>query len=155
MYKTKIIKFNFILDILDELMIRDKSAGGIVLNPQKEIVLVNNKGKSWTYPKGHIESGENALKAAKREIHEETGIRNLQLIKKLGSYERSKLKRDNINYYTKIKKISMFLFKTNQINLNPVDPNNPLALWVQKENVYDLLTYDEDKAFFLTVKSVI
>lgn len=49
----------------------------------------------------------------------------------------------------------MYLFKTNQINLNPVDPNNPLALWVQKENVYDLLTYDEDKDFFLTVKSMI
>lgn len=47
-------------------MIRDKSAGGIVLNAQNEIVLVNNKGKSWKYPKGHIESGENTLKAAKR-----------------------------------------------------------------------------------------
>lgn len=129
-------------------MIRDKSAGGIVLNPQKEIVLVNNKGKSWTYPKGHIESGENALKAAKREIQEETGIKNLEFIKKLGSYERSKVKQDSNNYYIKIKEISMFLFKADQMNLNPEDPSNPLALWVQKENIYDLLTYDEDKDFF-------
>lgn len=136
-------------------MIRDKSAGGIVLNPQKEIVLVNNKGKSWTFPKGHIESEENALKAAKREIHEETGIKNLQLIKKLGSYERTKVKREKNDYYTKVKEISMFLFKTDQISLNPVDPSNPLALWVQKENIYDLLTYDEDKDFFLTIKSMI
>ncbi|TXT61418.1 MAG: hypothetical protein BAJALOKI2v1_30038 [Promethearchaeota archaeon] len=130
-------------------MIRNKSAGGIVLNKENKIIIVNNKGKSWTYPKGHIEEGETALEAAKREIYEETGVKTLKLIKSLNSYERVKFKRKNNSFYSKIKEIFMFVFETDQDDLVPFDSSNPLALWVPKEDVIDLLTYKEDKSFFL------
>lgn len=54
------------------------SAGGLVLknNPVK-ILMVRVKNlqgrKVWTFPKGHLEKGENAVQAALREVREETG----------------------------------------------------------------------------------
>ncbi|MBI4063141.1 MAG: NUDIX domain-containing protein [Elusimicrobia bacterium] len=52
------------------------SAGG-VLYDQSKILLIeveNLQGKVvWTFPKGHIETGEDARMAALREVEEETG----------------------------------------------------------------------------------
>ena len=49
-------------------------AGGIVINPLRGVVLVNQNNNSWSLPKGHVETGETTLEAAIREIKEETGI---------------------------------------------------------------------------------
>ena len=34
----------------------------------------------WSFPKGHAEDGESGLETAKRELQEETGISNIELI---------------------------------------------------------------------------
>lgn len=47
----------------------------------KFLVLYHNDFKIYVYPGGHIESGESILEAAKREIIEETGLRNFKQIK--------------------------------------------------------------------------
>ncbi len=49
----------------------------------------------------------------------------------------------------------MFLFKTNQEVLKPIDPENPEARWVEKEKVAELLTHTKDKEFFLSVMNKI
>lgn len=35
----------------------------------------------WGFPKGHAEKGESPLEAAKRELHEESGLKVLQLLR--------------------------------------------------------------------------
>ena len=65
-------------------MRKTKSAGGVVLNKNGEVLIVNQHGNSWSLPKGHIEEGEEILEAAKRETYEESGIKNLTYIKDLG-----------------------------------------------------------------------
>lgn len=45
----------------------------------------------------------------------------------------------------------MFLFRTNEEDLNPVDADNPEARWVEKEKVAGILTRQEDKDFFLKI----
>jgi 8-oxo-dGTP pyrophosphatase MutT (NUDIX family) len=49
------------------------------VNSKGEVLVANQKGKSWPLPKGHIGPGEDALAAARREIFEETGISQLIL----------------------------------------------------------------------------
>jgi len=54
---------------------------------------------------------------------------------------------------SQLKKIHMLLFRTNQTELKPVDPSNPEARWVKKEEVENLLTHAKDQDFFASVKS--
>lgn len=132
---------------------KTKSAGGVVKNSKGEILVVNQWGKSWSLPKGHIDDGEDMVSAAKREIYEESGIKeeNLEFIKELGDYKRYKSGNDK----SELKHIFIFLFKTDSTKLNPVDPHNPKARWVPKEKVVDLLTFKKDKEFFLKIKDKI
>lgn len=129
-----------------------RSAGGVIVNLQGEVLVVSQKGTSWSFPKGHIEGEESALDAAKREIYEESGVIDLEFIKDLGSYRRYKIGKDGKGEDTsEIKTITLFLFKTNQNILKPVDPENPEARWVVKSEVTDLLTHPKDKEFFLSI----
>ena len=57
------------------------AAGGVVLVDDK-IVAINRNGIP-DLPKGHIERGESPDTAALREVEEETGLSNLQIIKPL------------------------------------------------------------------------
>lgn len=52
------------------------TAGGIVFNGDKVLVLRNLKGV-WVFPKGHVELGESHEQAALREVLEESGLHAL------------------------------------------------------------------------------
>ena len=126
------------------------SAGGIVLDKKGRVLIVNQNNDSWSFPKGHINFGEETLNAARREIYEESGLQNLEFVRSLGSYKRHKMV-GGLNDRSEIKKIHMFLFKTDQEKLKPIDPNNPEAVWVDREKVTEVLTIPKDKKFFLKV----
>ncbi|AEB11380.1 NUDIX hydrolase [Marinithermus hydrothermalis] len=49
-------------------------AGGVVFNPQGEVLLIRDANGYWVFPKGHLEPGETPEAAAVREVREETGI---------------------------------------------------------------------------------
>jgi ADP-ribose pyrophosphatase YjhB (NUDIX family) len=136
-------------------MIQTKSAGGVVLNPKGEVIIVSQHGTSWSLPKGHVEEGEDSLSAARREIYEESGVRELELITALGSYGRHRIGRDGGEDRSELKTIELFLFRTRQTSLSPVDAENPEALWVGLEEVAELLTHPKDREFFLSVIEII
>lgn len=127
------------------------SAGGVVLNSEGKILVVSQHGTSWSLPKGHIDDGEDALTAAKREIFEEAGIQRIEFVKALGDYQRFKIGKDGADDTSELKTISMFLFKSDEETLKPVDPANPEARWIKREEAANLLTHPKDKEFFLKV----
>ena len=129
-------------------MIHTESAGGVVLDGEGRVLVVSQRGTSWSLPKGHVEEGEDNLTAARREIQEESGVSELELIRGLGSYSRHRLGRDGREETSELKTIHMFLFKTRETELKPLDPHNPVALWVEKGRVASLLTHPKDAAFF-------
>ena len=126
-----------------------ESAGGIVLGINKKIILVNQNHDSWSLPKGHIDPGENALEAARREIYEESGIKKLKFVKNLGHYERYKIGLDGKDDYSELKRIHLFLFSTSETVLNPIDPMNPEARWCNLDEALSLLTHQADKDYVL------
>ena len=134
-------------------MIIRESAGGVVLNPLGQVLVVNQNGDSWSLPKGHLDPGEDELTAARREIHEESGICELVLSKKLGVYERPRIALKGASDPAPIKRITLFLFTTTETKLEPVDPQNPEARWVDRSQVAELLTHPKDKEFFLSILS--
>lgn len=120
-----------------------------MLNNKGEILVVSQRGDSWSMPKGHIDNGEDAITAAKREVYEESGISKLEMVKELGNYRRYKIGKNGIGEdKSELKTIIMFLFSTPENSIHPVDPENPEARWVPKEKVCDLLTHPKDKEFF-------
>lgn len=129
-----------------------RSAGGVVMNGDSKILVVNQRGTSWSLPKGHIDPGEDAVTAAKREIGEESGIRELELIRELGTYQRYRIGVNGGEDRSELKTITMFLFQTKQEALKPSDPNNPEARWVARADVAKLLTHPKDKEFFLSIR---
>jgi ADP-ribose pyrophosphatase YjhB (NUDIX family) len=136
-------------------MKRTRSAGGVVTNHEGKVLVVSQHRTSWSLPKGHIDSGEDALTAAKREIYEESGIRELEFVRELGTYERYRIGVDGGDDPSELKVITMFLFRTAQKSLRPVDPENPEARWVEKAKVAGLLTHEKDKEFFHGVASTL
>ena len=125
-----------------------KCAGGIIYNDKNEVVIVNQNHDSWSLPKGHVDPGESSLEAAVREIYEETGIKKPTYIRSLGKFKRYRIGLDGNDDLSELKTIAIYLFKSNQINLQPIDPNNPEAIWVNVEEAYKLLSHKEDKSFF-------
>ena len=123
-------------------------AGGIVINPNKGIILVNQNNDSWSLPKGHVENDESIIDAAKREIFEESGVKKIKMIKPLGSYNRYRIGLTGKDDISELKTIHMFLFITNEKKLKPIDPLNPEAIWCSVETVVNLLTHKKDKEFF-------
>ncbi|MBI4120129.1 MAG: hypothetical protein HY454_01555, partial [Parcubacteria group bacterium] len=85
----------------------------------------------------------------------ESGIIDLELVKELGTYQRYKIGKDGEEDRAELKTIIMFLFKTNQNLLRPVDAENPEARWIEKDNVADLLTHPKDKEFFSRIEKEI
>lgn len=129
-------------------MTRTHSAGGVVVNSEGQVLVVSQQGMSWSLPKGHIDPGENEISAARREIHEESGLTQLELVRELGTYERYKIGLGGEDDLSELKIITMFLFRTNQILLKPIDLDNPEAKWVEKTKVAQLLTHKRDREFF-------
>ena len=58
------------------------AAGGLVQNEKKEYLLIFRKGK-WDLPKGKLDKGEKLEDCAIREVEEETGLKEVKLIKPL------------------------------------------------------------------------
>ncbi len=60
---------------------RETSAGGVVFRrgPAGDVryLLIRDSYDNWGFPKGHVEAGEPALDAARREVGEETGLSDL------------------------------------------------------------------------------
>ncbi len=131
------------------------SAGGVVINQDGMVLVVNQNGTTWSLPKGHIDPGEDPIQAATREILEESGITVVNFLRTLGAYGRYKLGKDIGEDKNEWKVLLFFLFKTKQNELNPSDPHNPEARWVHPDEVEALLTHPKDKAFYKSIRSQI
>lgn len=69
-------------------IVREPTSGGVVFRRNKdgeiEILLIQDAKDRWTIPKGHIEEGETAQQTAKREIGEEAGLKDVEVLGWLG-----------------------------------------------------------------------
>src|SRR5579883_3117253 len=95
--KTFITGPHELADTQDVIQKKTVSAGALILREvdgELKIALAQRKRKTrtWVIPKGHVEPGETIEQAALREIYEEAGLHDVQLIKYLGSLLRESVK---------------------------------------------------------------
>ena len=64
-------------------MIKERSAGAVIFyagEGEPEYLLLHYTAGHWDFPKGNIEPGESELETVRREVEEETGIRDIELV---------------------------------------------------------------------------
>ncbi len=127
------------------------SAGAIILREvegELKIALAQHQraDKTWVLPKGHVEDGETIEEAALREIYEEAGLDNVQLIKHLGTILRTSVK---INGDVVHKTIHFFLAYalSNNRPPKPSDLSFTEVGWFRPGEAIELLPYEEERVF--------
>lgn len=98
------------------------SAGGIIVrlhDGKAFVALVRGEGdgEGYVLPKGGVDYGETLEEAARREIEEEAGISQVDLVKSLG--KKSRLSFDRRRWIT----THYYLYTTRQIITQPTDPH--------------------------------
>ncbi len=124
-----------------------KKAGCILLNPEnKSIALVFRENKQdYSFPKGHLESGETLVECAIRETAEET------------KFDCELLEEDPIYFETYItpkgEDVEMYYYISKYTGLsdNNSEDTHP-TFWVPFDEVYDKLSYDSLKNVWNNVK---
>ena len=103
--------------------------GIIVLNKQNKIFVgkrKDNPGDKWQMPQGGVDEGEDYITAMRRELLEETGIQNIEIIKEIEKIYQYELPENLVGiiwkgkYRGKKQKwfITRFLGEEKEINLN-------------------------------------
>lgn len=127
------------------------SAGGVVVSKSGQVLVVQQQDGSWSLPKGHVIEGEDLRATAEREIFEESGLSDVKLVKLLGSYSRYTLSNAGVEDTTSMKRITMYLFLTDQEELRPMDTRMQKAKWMNPAEVQYILTHPKDQEFFLSI----
>ena len=107
-----------------------RSGVGIIILNDKDQVFVgkrkDNPGNKWQMPQGGVDDGEDYLTAMRRELNEETSIKNIQIIKEINHTYEYELPKNLIGIIWKGRFrgqkqkwfITKFLGNDNEVNLN-------------------------------------
>jgi ADP-ribose pyrophosphatase YjhB (NUDIX family) len=109
-----------------------KAAGGVVKNEKNEILFIFRRG-FWDLPKGKIEKDEKKKVAAVREVQEETGIKNIELISKIENTFHTY----TMNNKRILKKTYWYNMKSTDTDLIPqTEEDIEMAVWMSKEKFF-------------------
>lgn len=133
---------------------REPTSGGIVfrLSPDQkdiEILLIQDSKGRWTIPKGHIEPGETAKMTARREIEEETGLRNLAVLSWLGKIHFKYRRSDKLVLMT----TQIYLVQAMDAHEMPTGEKWMRGIqWFQFAEALELIEYDDIEKLMLIAK---
>ena len=124
--------------------------GIVLLNNQNKVFVakrIDNPKNFWQMPQGGIDEGENPLKAAFRELEEETSIKNAKLIKELDgtiTYElpdrllgiiwKGKYRGQKQKWF-----LMRFIGKDSEININTSNPEFLDWKWIELDLITDVV----------------
>lgn len=112
-----------------------EAAGGLVKNQNDEILFIYRLEK-WDLPKGKVEPGETTELAAVREVEEECGITNLQIIKFITNtyhiYFDNKLHLKSTYWYE-------MSYNGNEKLVPQIEEGIGIAKWKSKEEIPSLM----------------
>jgi bis(5'-nucleosidyl)-tetraphosphatase len=134
-------------------MIDERSSGAILFSINNEstklvFLLLHYASGHWDFPKGNIESGEDEVQAAYREIFEETGIQNVHFLKGF----RKKIQYHYIRGNKSIRKeVIFYIARTNTKEIILSNEHVGYA-WKDYNQALNQLTYKSAKNLLTEVK---
>ena len=139
---------------------------GIILLNNKNQVFVgkrrDNPGDKWQMPQGGVEDGEDFLVAMKRELHEETSIKSIKIIKEIEQMYEYELPEKLIGVIWKGKFrgqeqkwfIVQFTGSENEINLNTKHPEFIEWKWIDAETLPEVIVEFKKKLYLNLLKEI-
>lgn len=119
----------------------EKSCGAIVFHRFKDgikvLLVKNHNGKYWSFPKGHMEKGENEHQTAAREIKEETGL-------SVYFYDNYRQISDYVPFGKIKKRVVFFLAESKYANVRIQKSEIDLYTWVTFDEAQRMCKYDND-----------
>ena len=132
--------------------------GAIVLNKNNKVFVGkrrDNPGKNWQMPQGGVDKGESCIEAMKRELLEETGIKNIEILKEidrwieyelpdylLGKIWKGKYRGQKQKWF-----IVRFIGKDEEINLQTSHPEFIEWKWIEAENLPNVIVKFKKKLY--------
>ena len=135
--------------------------GAIVLNNENKIFVgkrKDNPGNKWQMPQGGVDNNEDFLTAMRRELHEETSIKNIKIIKEINQLYEYELPKNLIGIIWKGKFrgqkqkwfITKFLGKDDEINLDTQNPEFIDWKWIDPQDLPEVIV-DFKKELYLNL----
>ena len=136
---------------MDKKILPLRTGVGIILLNQNNQVFVgkrkDNPGDRWQMPQGGVDKGENFNSAMKRELEEETSIKNIKIIKELTKMYEYELPKNLVGIIWRGKFrgqkqkwfIARFLGQDNEINLNTKNQEFIEWKWIEPEKLPDVI----------------
>ena len=124
--------------------------GIVVLNKDNHVFVakrIDNQKNFWQMPQGGVEEGEDYLKAAYRELEEETSMNNIQLIKEINGLTAYNLPKNLLGIVWKGKYggqkqkwfVVRFLGKDTEINIKTKHPEFSEWKWIELDKITDFV----------------
>ena len=132
--------------------------GIVVLNNQNKVFVGKRKDNpvdKWQMPQGGVDDGEDYLSAMKRELFEETGIKNFEIIKEIEGMTEYELPNNLLGKIWKGKYrgqkqkwfVVRFLGNDNEINLNTSKPEFIEWKWVNLDDLPSIIVDFKKKIY--------
>jgi len=139
--------------------------GAIVLNNENKVFVGKRKDNpinKWQMPQGGINENENYLPAMKRELYEETSIKNIKILKELDVWFEYELPKNLLGIIWKGKYrgqkqkwfIVRFTGHENEINLNTKHPEFIEWKWIKIEDLPKVIVDFKKEVYLALVKKI-
>lgn len=119
-----------------------------------DVLMVEQYGDTWSFPKGHRENGETLLECATRELSEETGISHAEGLCYYFTGEPFTYRRESIAGKKELKEITLYTAELTPLSIaftqRPESKDKAITKseWVNVESVCDRLDAEEDRKAF-------
>ncbi|MDA8618356.1 RNA pyrophosphohydrolase [Candidatus Pelagibacter bacterium] len=139
--------------------------GIIVLNKSNKIFVGkrgDNSGNKWQMPQGGVDEGEDFITAMKRELSEETSIKNIKIIKQIEKIYQYELPKNLIGIIWKGKFrgqkqkwfITRFTGQDSEINLKTKNPEFIEWKWIEPNMLPEVIVYFKKKLYLDLLKEI-
>ena len=139
--------------------------GVVILNNKNEIFVGKRKDNpvnKWQMPQGGVDEGESYLSAMRRELFEETSIKNIKILKEIDGFFEYELPKELIGIIWKGKFrgqkqkwfITKFIGKDDEINLKTKNPEFIAWKWVMPDELPDLIVDFKRNMYLEILKNI-